>query len=142
MATPYRVLIADDYAPFREVLKDLLQKTEDLQVVGEACDGCELIGFFEILNPHLVILDISMPKLNGIEAARQLKRLAPQLSILILTSHEDIEYLREAISVGVSGYLLKGDQLTDLFPAIHAIRQGGTYFSRRIYEKMSGSGDK
>ena len=119
---PLSLPIVETNIFLRRLLKDILQEKEDLHVIGEAGDGLELIDLLGSSNSPLVLLDISMPKLNGIEAACQLKTNSPQVNVLIPTMHEELEYLREAISVGVAGYILKEDLSTDLFFAIEEIR--------------------
>jgi DNA-binding NarL/FixJ family response regulator len=129
MAEPYRIVLVDDYVPFRKHLKDILGEVEGLEIIGEAGDGLELFSILRNLTADLVILDISMPNLGGIEAARRLKTASPEAKVLILTSHKNREYLCEAVSAGVAGYILKNDMGTDLFSAINTIRQGGVYLN-------------
>jgi len=125
----YRIVMADDHYLIREGLRSILEENADLQVVGEASDGLELLFLLDRLKPHLVILDISMPNLRGIETARQIKMKYPGIKILILTMHQEREYLYEAISAGVEGYLLKEDAEKDLLFAIEIIRQGKGFLS-------------
>ncbi len=142
MASPYTVIITDDHAFFRQHLKRMLEDMEAVQVIGEAGDGLELLRLLRHLNPDLILLDISMPKLSGIGAACQLKTIFPQVKVLILTSYEDENYLQAAISARVAGYILKQDLETDLFSAINTIRLGRTYFSPRIYGKLPEADEK
>jgi DNA-binding NarL/FixJ family response regulator len=130
-------MLADDYTPFRQDLKRILEERKDLKVIGEAGDGLELLTLYvqHSIKPNMVILDISMPKLSGIEAARRLKMIDPNVKILILTIHQEKEYLDWAVAAGVHGYLLKGDANTDLFSAIERIRQGELYISPHLFEK-------
>ena len=109
----------------------MLTEQSHLEVIGEAGDGIELLHLLnsDTMVPQMVILDISMPKLSGIEAARMIKTHRPEIKILILTMHKEKEYVSEALSAGVEGYLLKEDAGTKLFEAIESIRQGGTYLS-------------
>lgn len=125
----YRIVLADDHYLVREGLRTILEEKADLQVVGEAGDGLELLLRVDKLKPDLVILDISMPKLQGIQTARQIKKKYPAMKVLILTMHNEREYLHEAIHAGVEGYLLKDDAQKELFLAIEKIRQGKRFVS-------------
>lgn len=109
----YRIVLADDHYLIREGLRSILEENADLQVVGEASDGLELLLLLDRLKPHLVILDISMPNLQGIETARQIKIKYPGIKILILTMHQEREYLYKAISAGVEGYRQDSFRLWD-----------------------------
>ena len=128
---PYCIVLADDHALIRQGLKKILEEKRDLKVVAEVGDGLELLNLLNLskLKPHMVILDISMPKLSGIESARRIKMTYPDIKILILTIHKEQEYLQQAISAGAEGYLLKEDANNQLFSAIEAIRRGGVYLS-------------
>ncbi len=122
---------------------------KDLEVIAEAGDGLELLNLLRQSTPDMVILDISMPKLRGIEAIYEIKTIRPDVSILMLTMHKDMEYLHLALSAGARGYLLKEDADRDLFSAIEKIRQGKTYISPNLSEELfddlvqigSGRGD-
>ena len=125
----YRIVLADDHYLIREGLRSILEERADFLVVGEAADGLELLSLLDKLKPHLAILDISMPNLQGIETARQIKKYYPGIRILILTMHAEREYLYRAISAGVDGYLLKEDAPKELLLAIERIRQGKRFLS-------------
>ena len=125
----YRIVLADDHFLIRQGLRRILEGKGDLEVVGEAADGMELLFLLDNLKPHLVILDISMPNLQGIETARQIKMNYPEMKILILTMHAEREYLYQAISAGVEGYLLKEDAQKELVLAIEKIRAGKGFLS-------------
>ena len=112
-------------------------KYADLQVVGEAGDGLELLELLKTLGADLVILDISMPKMPGIEVAKEIKRSYPRVKVLILTMHKMKEYLNDAIAAGVDGYLLKEDLAKELGSAISKIRQGMTYISTLLSNEMT-----
>ena len=135
----YRIVLADDNLFFRRTLKKIINGTQHLEVVGEAGDGLEAVNLLNLskLAPHMVILDISMPNLNGIEATRQIKRLDPAIKVLILTIHKDNEYLTQAFSAGADGYLAKDDASTELFSAIEKIREGIVYVSPILREQGS-----
>ena len=129
--SPYQIVLADDHALLRQGLRRIIEESSGLEVIGEARDGLELLNLLNLskLNPHMIILDISMPNLNGIEATRKIKVIYPDMKILILTIHNDREYLQQAISAGAEGYLLKEDMHMELFSAIEKIRQGKVYVS-------------
>ena len=125
----YSIILADDHVLVRQGLRRLLEGTDDLEVVGEANDGLELLQLLTNVTPQMVILDIFMPNLRGIEAITEIKMIRPDVKILILTMHRDKEYLYLALSAGAKGYLLKEDAARDLFSAIAEVRQGKTYIS-------------
>ena len=126
---PYRVMIADDHVMFRQGVTRLLREMADIEVTGEAGDGMELLGLLDSVIPDLIILDISMPKLRGIEAIPRIKASHPDIKILILTMHRDIEFLHQAVAAGADGYLLKEDAEKEVFSAIEVIRGGSRYVS-------------
>jgi DNA-binding NarL/FixJ family response regulator len=120
-----RILIVDDHAILREGVRALLQTHEDLDVVGEASDGQEAIAQVERLDPDVVLMDIAMPGLGGIEASLELKKLGRRARILILSQYEDREYVRRLLKAGVSGYVLKKSAGAELAGAIRAVHKGG-----------------
>ncbi len=132
----YRIILADDHMLVRQGLKRILDGAGDLEVIGEAGDGLELLDLLNHSNPDMVILDVSMPRLRGIEAIHEIKTMQPEVSVLMLTMHKDREYLYLALSAGAKGYLLKEDADRDLFSAIQKIRQGRTYVSPNLSEDM------
>ena len=133
----YRIVIADDHVLFRQGIKLILEERDNIEVVGEVNDGLELLNLLKKLTPHMVILDISMPNLRGIEATHEIKGINPAIKILILTMHKSKEYLYHAISAGAEGYVLKEDADTDLFSAIERIRKGKTYISPILSEELT-----
>ena len=134
---PYSIVLADDHVMIRQGLKKILSEIAALEVIGEAGNGLELLNLLNKLTPHLVILDISMPNLRGIEAIREIKGIHPDTKVLILTMHKDKEYLHQAISAGAEGYLLKEDADMELFSAIEKIRQGKIYVSPNLSEELT-----
>lgn len=122
-----KVLIADDHALFREGIRALLAGYDDIEVVGEAADGREAIEQARKLEPDIVMMDIAMPGLGGLEATLELKRLLPETKILILTQYDDREYLYRFLKAGVAGYVLKRAAGTELLAAIRAVYQRGTF---------------
>jgi DNA-binding NarL/FixJ family response regulator len=118
-------------------MKKVLEEMDDIKIVGEANDGLELLNLLKKLTPHMVILDISMPNLRGIEATHEIKVMNPEIKVLILTMHKSRDYLYYAISAGAEGYVLKEDADTDLFSAIERIRKGKTYISPILSEELT-----
>ena len=137
MRAPYRIVLADDHVLLRQGLRRILEGVGDLEVIGEAGNGLELLGLLKRLIPHLVVLDISMPHLRGIEAIHEVKVIHPHLKVLILTMHKEMDLLIAAISAGAHGYVLKEDADTQLFAAIEQIRQGGTYVSPKLSDEVA-----
>jgi DNA-binding NarL/FixJ family response regulator len=131
---PYRIVLADDHVLLRQGLKKILEVRDDLRVVGEAGDGLELLELLKETTADMVILDISMPHLSGIEAAQEIRRRHPGMKILVLSMYR--EYLFRAVSAKVDGYLLKENADTELFSAIEKIRQGGSYVSPDLSETL------
>jgi two-component system response regulator NreC len=125
-------------------MKMILEERRDFEVVGEASDGLQLLNLLEMskLHPHMVILDITMPNLSGLEAAHRIKERFPGIKVLILTMHDNKEYLRKAIAAGADGYLLKDNADKDLFSAIDMIRRGGIYVSPLLSGKLENTNDR
>jgi DNA-binding NarL/FixJ family response regulator len=132
----YSIILADDHVLVRQGLRRLLEGTGDLEVVGEANDGLDLLQLLKQVTPQMVILDIFMPNLRGIEAITEIKIIQPDVKILILTMHRDKEYLYLALSAGAKGYLLKEDASKELYSAIAEVRQGKTYISPYFSDKV------
>ena len=126
---PYKIVLADDHMMFRQGIKRIIEEIPDLAIVGEVNDGLELLKALKTTPTDMVILDISMPNLRGIEATHEIKDSNPAIKVLILTMHKDKEHLFHAMSAGAEGYLLKEDADTELFSAIKKIREGGVYVS-------------
>ncbi|UCF91649.1 MAG: response regulator transcription factor [Desulfobacterales bacterium] len=133
----YRIVLADDHVLLRQGIKKIIEEFQDAAVVGEACDGIELLDLLRKTTPDLVILDISMPNLRGIEATREIKKSYPDIKILILTMHKKKEYLHHALAAGAEGYLLKEATDTELFSAIEMIRRGRTYVSSAFANELT-----
>jgi DNA-binding NarL/FixJ family response regulator len=132
----YRIILADDHVLVRQGLRRIIDGTGDLEVIGEAADGLELLNLLNRSVPDMIVLDISMPRLRGIEAIHEIKAVLSDVAILILTMHKEKEYLYLALSTGASGYLLKEDADRELFAAIDRIRQGKTYVSPYFSEGL------
>jgi DNA-binding NarL/FixJ family response regulator len=127
-----RVLLADDHALVRAGLRKLLESIADIEVIGEAADGLALLGLVAQVQPHLVLMDIAMPGLNGLEATARLIRDWPEVRVLILSMHQNEEYVREALRHGAAGYLLKDAAPMELELAIKAVLRGDTYLSPAV----------
>jgi RNA polymerase sigma factor (sigma-70 family) len=131
-----RILLADDHGIVRQGLRAVLSRDAAFEVAGETADGREAVKLAEALEPDIVIMDISMPLLNGIEATAQIVKRHPQTGVIILSMHPDESYLVRALNAGAKGYLLKDSAEVDLVPAIHAVVQGKPFFSAAIRETM------
>ena len=127
-----RVFLADDHAILRECIRLLLRKVPDIEVVGEAGDGEEAVAKVEQLAPDVVLMDITMPGLNGLEATEQIKGKNPQVKVLILTMHETDQYLSGMLRAGASGYVVKTTVSSELISAIRIVHQGDVYLYSSI----------
>ncbi len=127
---PLRVLLADDHVLVRQSLKSLLER-EGFQVVADASDGQEALRLAASLQPDIAVMDISMPILNGLNAAREMSRSSPKIKTILLTQHEESQYVSEAMEAGVKGYVLKNQVASDLLLAIRQVSRGQTYLSPR-----------
>jgi DNA-binding NarL/FixJ family response regulator len=137
MTTPFRILIADDHSTVRQGLKLLIDSQPDMSVVGEAANGEGVIEQAAALRPDLVVMDISMPGMNGLVATRTLKRLQPAVAIVALTRHEDETYLESVIRAGASGYVLKQSAPTEFLQAIRAVAAGGVYLDPTLTSRVA-----
>ncbi len=140
MEPKIRVLIADDHAVLRAGLRMLLDAEPDIEVVGEARDGLEVLARVRALTPDVLLLDLAMPRMGGLEVLGRIREVSPQTRVLILTMHEEEEYLREALRAGSAGYVLKRAAAEELLSAIRAVYHGGVYLhpehARRLLEEM------
>ncbi len=127
LAPPFRILLADDHAVLRAGLRMLLSAEADMEVVGEAGDGRQVIEKATTLQPDIILLDLTMPGIDGLVALPRLRELAPEARVLILTMHEDEAYLRQALQAGAAGYVLKKAADTELLSAIRAVAQDEMY---------------
>jgi two-component system, NarL family, response regulator NreC len=127
-----RVVIADDHALVRDGIKALLRSTQDIEVVGEATDGRQAIEQCRELKPDVVLMDIAMPGLGGLEATLELKHEAPKTRVLVLTQYDDAEYVRRFLKIGVAGYILKRMLGTELASAIRSVVQGGLVLDPQV----------
>src|SRR2546430_17630294 len=125
---PIRIVLADDHVLVRQGLKSLIER-EGFQVVGEASDGQEALRQVESLQPDIAVMDISMPTLNGLNAAREVGRSSPKTKTILLTQHDEGQYISDALEAGVKGYVLKSQVASDLLLAIRQVSRGQVYLS-------------
>jgi DNA-binding NarL/FixJ family response regulator len=129
---PIRVLLVDDHEVARRGIRSVLSSDANLDVVCEAADGEEAVRKAEELNPAIVLLDITLPGISGIQAARQIKAASPESRIIFLSQHDSIQIAKDALSVGAHGYVVKSDAGRDLLTAIEAVQEGRTFVSRSL----------
>jgi two-component system response regulator NreC len=132
MTTPLRVFLADDHAIFRDGLRALLQRHEGMEVVGEAGDGHEAVDGIEKTRPDVVVMDIAMPHLNGLEVTRRVRKKLPRTRVLVLSMYEDADFVHQILDAGASGYVLKGSASQELLEALAVIRRGQRYLASRL----------
>ena len=130
--SPIRVLVVDDLEPFRRFVCSTLENNLDVSTISEASDGLEAIELAQALQPHLIVLDIGIPKLNGIEAARRIRELAPQSPILSVSPESSVDVVQVAFSVGASGYVVKMEAGRELMAAVSAVLRGERFVGRRF----------
>lgn len=135
----YTIILADDHVMMRDGIKSLINAIDGLAVIGEAGDGFELLNLLKKNSPDMVILDISMPGMRGIEAAREIRLTTPDVAVLILSMHKREEFLSMALAAGAKGYLLKEDTGDELIEAIDRVRKGETYLSRKLANEFSST---
>jgi len=131
-----KILIADDHAVLREGMRQLLEQERDMEVIGEANDGEEAVAMASELKPDVILMDIVMPKLTGVEATKQIKKASPTTCILILTAYSDIRYIVGLLEAGASGYLLKSARSEEIVGAIRAIRSGDSVLDPQATRKL------
>ena len=136
MGPKYRIVIAEDHTILREGLRSLLSSNPDFEIVGEAEDGREAIRCVEKLKPDLILTDLSMPRMNGMEAIREIKKQSPKTKILVLTVHKTEEYILATLKAGADGYLLKDSTHHELMMAVKNVLSGKHYISPEISEKV------
>jgi DNA-binding NarL/FixJ family response regulator len=133
---PIRVLLADDHILVRAGIRALLEKAPDVQVCGEANDGREIVELVEKQEPHVILMDIAMPGLNGLEATARIVKDHPKVRIIILSMHQNEEYFWQALKSGAAGYLLKKSATAELLVALHRVVGGEIYLSREISNRL------
>ena len=127
--SPVRVLVVEDFAPFLQVIRSMLAERPDVQVIGEVADGLEAVQKAGLLEPDMILLDIGLPTLNGIEAARQIRKLAPASKIIFVTQESSSEVVQEALKLGAWGYVAKERAASDLLAAVDAFLEGRQFVS-------------
>jgi DNA-binding NarL/FixJ family response regulator len=137
MPQPLRVLVADDHAIVRQGLRLLIDGEPDMVVAGEAADGTSVLEQAKALKPDIVVMDISMPTMNGLMATRALKRAQPDVAIVALTRHEEDTYVQDVLRAGASGYVLKHSPPQELLRAIRAIAAGGVYLDPAVSARVA-----
>ncbi len=137
--TPIRILLADDHRILRDGIRALLNDEPDMAVVGEADNGRWAVEQAHALRPDVVLMDIAMPLLNGLEATRQIRRDHPEIRVLILTMHQNEEYVPQVLEAGASGYVLKHAAAHELVTAIRAVAQGAAFFSPEIARTLANA---
>ena len=134
---PIKVMIADDHSLIREGLRQLLEFDGSIEVVGEASNGEECLTKLEEFNPEVLLLDINMPEKNGIDVLKKMKADQSQIKVLILTVHNELEYLISAVDIGVDGYILKDSESSELKKAIRVVRDGESYIQPKLIPAMN-----
>lgn len=134
---PYTIVLADDHAMLREGIKTIINEAHGLQVVGEAADGMKLLTLLKSVTPDMVILDVAMPKLRGLEAAIEIHKQFPDIAIVFLSMYKSREYLHKALAAGARGYVVKEDSGRELIRAIRTVRRGGSYLSPQMMKAFS-----
>jgi DNA-binding NarL/FixJ family response regulator len=129
MLSPVRILLVEDFEPFRLFTRSMFSKTPELQVICEVSDGVEAVRKGEELQPDLILLDVGLPRLNGIEVARQIRKLAPQSKILFVSQESSADVIEEALSLGAMGYVIKARAASELLAAVNAVLEGGKFVS-------------
>ena len=130
-------MIADDHSMIREGLKNLLELDGDIQVISEAVDGEDCLDKLQVVKPDVLLLDINMPKKNGLEVLKSLKYKRSKLKVLVLTVHNEIEYLMKAVDIGVNGYVLKDSESAELKKAIFTVAEGETYIQPSLIPALN-----
>ncbi len=138
MNAKQRIVIAEDHTILREGLRALLSVNPELDIVGEARDGQEAIRSVEKFKPHLILMDLSMPRMNGMDAIKEIKKRSPETKILVLTVHKNEEYILATLQAGADGYVLKDSTHSELEMAIKSVFSGNYYISPGISEKIIG----
>ena len=135
--TPIRVLLAEDHETVRQGLRLLLESQADIEVIAEAANGLDAVKHCQTTQPHVVILDISMPEMNGLAAAKAIRHVLPKTAIVALTRHDDEAFVQELMAAGASGYVLKQSRSTELLNAVRAVAAGGQYLDALLTRRAS-----
>ena len=135
--TPIRVLLAEDHETVRQGLRLLLESQEDIEVIAEAANGLDAVKHCQTTRPQVVILDISMPEMNGLAAAKAIRHILPNTAIVALTRHDDEAFVQELMAAGAAGYVLKQSRSTELLNAVRAVAAGGQYLDALLTRRAS-----
>jgi len=127
-----QILVVDDSKAFRKLFRSTLAEISEMQIVGEVADGLEAVQKAEELQPHLILLDIGLPSLDGLEAARRIRRVSPGSKILFLSQESSVDVIQEALSTGAHGYVVKSDAGSELLEAVNAVLRGEPFVGRRL----------
>lgn len=136
---PIRVLLADDHELVRDGIRARLIKVPEIEIVGEATNGKEALDLALELRPDVLLMDVSMPIMNGLEAASEIRRSCPQIAVLILSVYDNSEYVRGVVQAGARGYILKDISATEMITAISSVASGGYYFSSAVGPTLVGT---
>ena len=131
-----RILIVDDHTLFRETLRNFLERDDSIEVIGEAGDGIEAMHQVERLQPDIVLMDVAMPNVNGLQATRQIKKGNPSVKVIMLTMYDTEQYISEMMRVGASGYILKRASAHELLTAIHSVSRGDAYLFPPVTQEV------
>ncbi len=134
-----KVIVADDHQLVIDGIRSLLSTVENIEVIGEALDGRELLNLLEKLHPDIILMDINMPKMDGMKATEQIREKYQEIKVLVLSTYDDVRLVREILKLGASGYILKSSSKDEMITAIRTLHQGGNYFSRELSDKMMRS---
>jgi len=140
--TPIRVLLAEDHETVRQGLRLLLESQEDIEVIAEAANGLDAVKHCQTTQPQVVILDISMPEMNGLAAAKAIRHVLPKTAIVALTRHDDEAFVQQLMAAGASGYVLKQSRSTELLNAVRAVAAGGQYLDALLTRRARESEDE
>jgi len=140
LSRPIRVLLADDHELVRDGIRARLRKVPELEVVGEATNGRDALALAADLRPDVLLMDVSMPVMNGLEAATQIRTSLPNVAVLILSVYDNPEYVRGVVQAGARGYILKDISAAEMITAITSVANGGYYFSSAVGPTLVGSG--
>lgn len=132
----FRILVADDHELVRRGLRSILQRKDEWEVCGEAQDGMQAVEQAKRLKPDVVVIDIGMPNLNGLDATRQIVKALPQTRVLVLTLYDSEEMVQEVLAAGARGYMLKSDAAQDLVTAVDALRRNQTFFTPKVADML------
>lgn len=139
---PIQVLVVEDYEMMRQLIRNILAAEDDIEIAGEATDGVEALELVQQLRPDVVIMDLALPRLGGIQVMQQIRILAPDTQVLFVSVHDQIDLVQGAVEAGAKGYLQKQMLFKELVTALRAVSEGSRYFSATVAHYVEQSGDK